>query len=579
MPDKKVQVILEGKDANLINSYKRGEQAARNFSEKTIGVFKKMNQAVVSSYDKLGALEKIGIGVGFTALAKNLIDFDSSIRKIGRTSGANVEQVAALRREIVGLIDPANKMKIPLNKGEFAEIATELNATGISLELIRKILPQVGRGAVASHTDVKAYSAAIGELLDKYKVSAADLPALQDQINMALKMEDVRKDPESFLHSLEGLSKTMQLMKSQGISNVTPLIALQAQLTSFTGSSGEAAGSLDAVFNGLLRIGKNKALNDQLKARGINFFDSKGSVKSIQEIIPQIRKLADEAQKSGKGIDQVAMSLFGRPEAVKAVMMITQKYDDIMKKQEELNTSSGSLAKDYASEQESMTNKLKNFQNQIDTFNTTHMTTALQKLSHVLDFLNAHPIIAKGLMTAVVGAGGIVMLNKVVSALGGIKDFFSGKGAGGIAGGLGKAAGMPVFVTNMPGSGFPGSGGTDRGLGTRDVDFSKAGKAAGLTGAAAWGTAAIPIVIAAGSFAASRVMQNESQGLVNWRRNNPNDYARSQEVMGGGKSVNHINMTVNIDGKRITTDTDSTDTNISVKRGAFFGELNNNLGR
>ena len=409
MSDKKVEVILSGKDAKLIDALKRGEKAIRTFGEKSLGAFKKVNQAIVSSYGKLGALEKIGIGVGFTVAAKNVIEFDGALRKIGRSGGWSREDVAGLRKEILDL-----GQTMPVTKDQFVEMARELSATGIPLAMIRNILPQVGKGAKAAGVDTAVYAATVGELLDKYKVAASDLPALQDQLNAALKFEDVRRSPEEFLQSIQALSKTMQLMKSQGMGNVTPLMALMAQLTSFTGSSGESASALDGLFNGLLRISKNKDINAQLKSRGIEFFNAGGSVKNIGELLPMIKKFGEELKKSGKSAEEGAMAVFGRPEAAKSVMIIMDKYDEIMKKQDELGKSGGAMGKDYAEVQESMSSKLVRFQNQIDNFNVTHMSTALKYLSSVLDYLNAHPIIAKGLMTAVLGAGGLVLINKVI---------------------------------------------------------------------------------------------------------------------------------------------------------------------
>jgi TP901 family phage tail tape measure protein len=575
MSDKKVEVILSGKDAKLIDALRRGEKAIRAFGDKSLGAFKKVNQAIVSSYGKLGALEKIGIGVGFTVAAKNVIEFDGALRKIGRSGGWSREDVAGLRKEILDL-----GQTMPVTKDQFAEMARELNATGIPLAMIKNILPDVGKGAKAAGVDTGIYAATVGELLDKYKVAASDLPALQDQLTAALKFEDVRGKPEEFLQSIQALSKTMQLMKSQGMGNVTPLMALMAQLTSFTGSSGEAAGALDGLFNGLLRISKNKDINAQLKSRGIEFFNADGSVKNIGELLPMIRKFGEELKKSGTSAEAGALAVFGRPDAAKSVMIIMQTYDEIIKKQGELGKSGGAMGKDYAEVQESMSSKLVRFQNQIDNFNVTHMSTALKYLSSVLDYLNAHPIIAKGLMTAARrGRPGPDQQGDRGGK--GIGSMFGGKGGKGIAGGLTKGA-APVFVVNMPGGGFGGGGGIP-GLpgGAGGGLMALLGKASLVLGTAitayqagsAFESKFIKGRLGEGAydyFHGGEAANNKMQDLL-WQKYYAAKESGDREAM---KSLlNQIKLTVNIDKNgRVSTDSDSDDmnTNIDVERGEFM---------
>jgi TP901 family phage tail tape measure protein len=564
------KIIFSGDESKLIQALRRSESAIKTYGKNAVTVFKRVNDSLVSSYNRLGALAPLGIGVGFVALAKNVIEFDASLKKVRMSGGYTKEEISALRTEILGLTQ-----SIPVSKDQFAEMAKELNATGIPLAVIRDILPDVGKGAKAAGADTAIYAATVGELLDKYKVAATDLPALQDQINTALKFEDVRKSPEQFLQSLQGLSKTMQLMKSGGIGNVTPLMALMAQLTSFTGSSGEAAGSLEAVFNGLLKIAKNKELNNQLKSRGIEFFDAKGGVKNINELLPMIKKFGEELKKSGKSAEEGAMAVFGRPEAAKSIMIIMEKYDEVIKKQQQLAASSGNMGKDYKDAEEGMSAKLQRFQNQIDNFNVTHMSTALDKVKTVLDFLNAHPIVSKGLMTAILGVGGLVMINKVIDAVKGVGGLFKGgggKGAGGIAGGIGGMGGpMPVYVVNkhlsmLPGKGwgFPGGGevpGLPGGSGSGKL-ISLLGKA-GLIGTVAATAYGAGTLANQGAGWISGKVSGGQYGGEGWMGSLIYDLIHGKE---GSKSS--TNVTVNIDkNDRVTTDSDNPVSDIKVNRG------------
>lgn len=454
-----VELILSGKNEKLINALKQGEQQIKSFGDKTSATFQRAGQSMkMFSNSVVTGMAAIGISYGFVTMAKDMMEFDGTLRRIGRTADLSAKDIQGLRQTIIGLIGPNAKIKVPLSKNEFADMARALNATGIELNVIKDLLPQVGKGAVAANVNSKIYAATIGELLDKYKVLITDMPALQEQLNMALKFPDVRDHEEEFLQTLMGLSKTMRLIGAEGINNFTPLAALMAH---FASEGAEAKSSIDALFNGLYRLRKNKPAIKELSAHGIEFYNKDGSIKNIEELLPQIKKLSDESAKAGKDISAVAGIIFGRPEAGKALEIIAGKYEEIIKKVQQLKTASGGLDKDFNTETGAMTNKLKEFQNQLDTFKVEHMTTALKLVSGILDQLNEHPMIAKGILGAMVGVGGLILLQKSISAIGGLINFGGdigkGKGGlGGIAGALGK--GTPVFVTNMPAGGLGGGG-------------------------------------------------------------------------------------------------------------------------
>jgi hypothetical protein len=252
--------------------------------------------------------------------------------------------------------------------------------------------------------------------MDKYKVAATDLPALQDQLNAAMKMDDVRKSPEAFLQSISSMSKTMQLIKAQGMGNVTPLIALLTQLTKFGGgSSTEAASSLDAIFTGLRR---NQKMLMGLKAYGIEFYDQKKSIKNIKELIPEFKKLGALLEKKGLG-EQATQLLFGGrgTEAAKALQIILMHYDEVIKSQEDITKSTDNMSKDFQSESVSMASKLKLFQDQLDKFKIDHMTLMLSKLSNVLSYVNQHPAFVSGMLSAGAYAAAVVGVSKVITAM------------------------------------------------------------------------------------------------------------------------------------------------------------------
>ena len=460
------EIVLEGKDQKLINTLKHSEAEIKTFGTRTVATFNHVGRSIQGFSDRyMGALAGLGVAMGAAEIGKDMMEFDGLLRRIGRTGGYSGQQLQELRGDIMNLIGTPT----PLTKGDWAEIAGQMHNAGMALKDIRDIMPQVGKGVVASHTGPGVYAEAMADFVMKYKVAIRDLPALQEQLNQAMKWEDVRKNPEAFLQAFSGLAKTIQLTGSEGVRNVTPLIAAIGQLSVITGGSESAAGSMEALLNGTFRLAKRGDMLKALGKEGISFFDAKGKIKPMAELLDNYKKLGEAAARHGKDIDAVAMNVFGRPEAGKAIMGIVKNYDEIKAKQDALQKSSGSLGRDFIIETTAMSSKLKEFVNQMDKFKTDHMQTALQAVKWALDELNRHPMIAKGLIVGLLGAGGIMILEKVsadsspwAGFMREIGDIWSGGkgGKGGVAGALGKTSGaIPVYVVNWGGRIGGGKGG------------------------------------------------------------------------------------------------------------------------
>ncbi|MGD0230168.1 MAG: hypothetical protein ABSC19_07405 [Syntrophorhabdales bacterium] len=491
MPENKAQIVLEGKAESLTNALKQGERQIKTFGDRSIATFNRVGQSIRTFSDKyINMLTTVGVGIGMTEMTKDVLEFEGALRKIRRTGNLTAAQIGSLRTEILGLIDPASKVKIALTKGEWVDIAGALRAANVELETTKAILPQIGKGAVASGlADKRLYAEALGEFIDKYKIRVKELPALQDQLNAAMKMPGARKDPEAFLQGFLSLAKPMQIMGATGMRNVTPLIAAYAELAHISASPGEAAGGIEALLNGFFRLQRNPKMMRELAANGVQFFDKDRNLKTINELLPQFKKLEEAGKRHGVGVEQAAMTVFGRPEGAKAVMSIINNYDEIVAKERQLGAASGDMERDFTLEMRSMSASLKTFQNQLDSFKVSGMAVALKYLSGVLDQLIAHPFISKVILGTGLTIGGAIIIDKMVNAFKGlygylkeIRDIWSGGKKGGLEGAMTKmGGGIPVYVTNW-GGGPSGRGGESPGQRTAE---SAAGGALGKYGSKA----------------------------------------------------------------------------------------------
>jgi hypothetical protein len=499
MPNQnKAEIVLEGKATGLINALKQGERQVKTFGDKSIATFNRVGQSITAFSGKyVNMLTGIGVGVGMTEMARDVLEFEGALRKMRRTGNLTANQIESLRTEILGLIDPASTLKVALTKGEWLDLAGGLQTANVELETMKKILPQIGKGAVASGLgDKRLYAETMGEFIDKYKIGVKELPALQDQLNMAMKMPGVRKDPESFLKGLADLAKPMQLIGATGMKNVTPLIALYAELAHLSANPGEALTGMDALINGFFRLQRNQKMIQVLGREGVQFFNKDKSLKALNELMPQFKKLEEAGKRHGVGVEQAAMYVFGRPEAGKAVMEIIKNYDEITEKEKQLGSAFGDMEHDFAIEMKSMSASLKTFQNQLDSFKVSGMATTLKYLSGVLDKLIAHPFISKIILGTGLTIGGVVAINAMGNAFKGLYGYMKEIGElwkGGKKGGLGGAlattgGGIPVYVTNW-GGGVPGK--------SREIPGQRAAEtAAGSAGAryAKYAMKALPLV-------------------------------------------------------------------------------------
>jgi TP901 family phage tail tape measure protein len=576
MPENKTSIILEGKADNLVSTLNRSERQIKTFGDHAVATFRRVEGSIKAFSDRaVNSLSMLGVGLGAGELVKNMMDFDNALRKIGRTGGYSAAQMQSLRQDILALIDPTSKLQIPLEKGEWTDIATELNNVGVSLKTIRDIMPAIGKGAVASHTGPAVYAEAIGNLLEKYKVAEKDLPILQEGLNKALKFPDIRKNPEEFLNVLKSLSGPMQVLGETGLKNVQPLVAALGQIAAVTGAAG-AGESMEALLNGLLRLSREAPKIRALHGIGVDFFDSKGKVKDMGGILEAAKKLGDWAKAHNKDIEALAMEVLGRPQAGRALMEISQHYDEIKKKQQDLSASSNDLARDFVTESTSMASKIKELINQFDHFKAAHMEGAIKLITFALDELNKHPLIAKGLIAGLLGAGGVLLLGKVVSAFEGIIKLFKGGGKGGVPGISGGGIGLPVFVTNWPG------GGGAVPLGPSPVGGGAGGAAKVGAGAALAVGVPVAVVggIVGGVLGATTLAMSRGGPPAYWSDQGSQSgfyTAERERIFGGGGAgsgavTNDIHLEVNIRGDQLSAESRDANTRIygKLKRGEFF---------
>lgn len=614
MADKEVRIKVSSDSEPLINDIKRSEAAMGQFSNKVMGVMSRAGQAINGLSQKyMNGLTMLTGGAGMVLITKNLMEFEDGLIEFGRVGGYTRTQVAGLREQILNMISPQAKEKLGATKDEIMAVANALNNTGIGIDNIQRLLPQMVKGAIASKTDFSLYGETVGDFVDKYKVKIEDLGGVQDALNETLKLPDIRGHANEYLQSLNMMLRTTANLGIHGKDDVKALLAMQGVLASVSGSAQTANSEFQEMVLGMYQFGRmaissrqsvQSQIARQFKGVGINFFDTKGNLLPMPQLIAALKKAKEVANKYHLDLSNIFTKAFTGTAGL-ALAQLAEHIDDVDGAIKKYNDSTGSVGKDFTSRQAEMSRKLAEFKTQLDSFEVNHMQGVLDLLSKTLSELEAHPIIAKSLLT-----GGAVMAGGMVASkvIGAGKDLFGfGKDIVGIfrgkkGGVLGKLEGTmagatPVYVVNMGGmSGSIGNLTTAaENIAGSSRSLSMLGKAGMVGGWAATGYA----LGTEANMILSHYFGGKYSGQSGWMYNRLADWwnkdkinkeneeaangsgalfseilnkRREEDIRRSASEKNIINLTVHIDSQgRIIADSNALDTKLNtIAHGNFF---------
>jgi TP901 family phage tail tape measure protein len=557
MSRNEAEIILSASETKLVQGLRRGETAVKTYGQKTMEIFKRTGAAIGRVSDRyLTRFNTLLGGAGLVMAGKSVIDFDAKLARLSIVAGLTKQQMFGLKAELFDVAKATHQAPTDLLDGVNAIV----ERTG-NFKFAVESLKNMGIVASATGARMEDIGASASNMQEKMGITQDQVMSVFDVLN-----EQGKKGAftlQNMASLFERLLSAANRFDVKGVDGMRKFGAFLQIARRGAGTSDMAATAVESTFSDI--IGKAK----DLQSAGIQIFDPEKSKKAGRDVFRDFDLVIKDIIVKSKGSSLVLSKIF-EDRSIRAITPLVQswkKFGDFREFDEFAKTggSGVSILKDFGFWSEQSAAKIVDFKSEMSKLANENLAGPIRVFTRALTALNEHPVATKGGLYAILGLGGILTAGKVI---GGVRDVFGKKGLPGLGGGL-AGAGTPVFVTNMPGSGISGAGGANSGLGTRDVDFSKSAPtaAAGLTGAAAWGVASIPLLIGAGSFAVSRMQQRESAGLKQWRAENPYDYAKSREVMGGKPADNKINLNVYITPEQIRTDTDDLNTRIAVTRG------------
>lgn len=558
-----VKIELSASEARLVSSLRKGEAAIKTYGQKAMEVFKRTGDVINHVSDRyLTRFNSALGGAGIMLAGKAVIDFDSKLARVAITADLSKKQMLGLKTQLFEVA-----------------AATSQSPTAL-LEGINAIVERTGnfKFAVASLKEMGIVASATGANMADIGATASNMQEkmgiLPDQIMPVFDI--LNKQGKSGAFTLQNMASMFERLLSaanrfdvQGVSGMRQFGAFLQIARRGTGSSEEATTAVESTFADLMSKAKN------LQAAGIQIIDPAKSKKAGRQVFRDFDQVLKEVIVKSKG-NMLALQEIFEVRSLRAITPLVQswkKFGDFREMDDfaKMGGDGTTIMKDFAFWSEQTAAKLGDFRTQLSKFANENLAGPIDLLNKALTVLNNHPIITKGGLSVLIGVTGLLAAAKVI---GGIKDVFGGgKGAGGIAGGLGRMGGpMPVYVVNkhlsmLPGQGwgFPGGGGVPGlpGGAAGGKMMSLLGKA-GLIGTVAGTAYAGGNVLNQGMGWISGKMSGGQYGGEGWLG------AMLYDLIHGTDKQRSTNVTVNIDKDgRVTTESNDAKSKVDVKRGKF----------
>lgn len=388
-----------------------------------------IGRSLRGAFDTLSGVAGFGGIAGLGLAAKQVIDFETRLTRLGLAGRASAQRVGLLRDQIFDVA-----------------AATGVSSTEL-LGAMERFVAMTGDidGAAAAMRGLGMVATATGANVEEVTVSAAAL-----RTNMGVTGAEMERafsvlltqgksgaiELKDMAQIVEGLTPQFATFGKRGVEGVAQMSALLQVMRQGFGSASETATGMASLMTAIV---KN---NKRLAGVGVKVFESGPDGKK------RLRDLADitfELIEKSKGNPAVLQKILGRQEAYQAILpLISQGRGEVSKLIDE-GLRSQELASDFAKMADTPAMKMAKAKAQIDrTFNQLlarnldTIAKAFQGIADVLQWMLTH----KAEVLAIFGAfKGASFLGGMAGSMGGAGAMSNLAGAAGGAGGATSRAG------------------------------------------------------------------------------------------------------------------------------------------
>jgi hypothetical protein len=431
-----------------------GDEASRSAS--------KVDRAVRFLDSRLSGLagQLTGVlgGLGAGMVARDLVQTEAQMARLGITFGKSSGDVSQLRGQLRGLA-----MELGVSTSSLQDAFESMVAGGMEWDQ--------ARGAIGAVADAMAQTGAEGRVLaDALGVAKENFGFDLTGPGVAIRLLDQMAKGAAvgkleLTKMADGLSRFGGTAASvrAGFSETLAV----AELLSRTEAPERLATSVDAFFRAFADSGNLKALD---RMPGITVFDAQGNKRAFGEIFGDLKRQFDRL-----GSDKKRMAFLSQAfksmdiEARKALnyLLSGSNYEELQRGIAIIEKGEALTAENRKRALETTLAQLTQIKEQWQDITETQISPLLKKLASISKYLAEHKALTQGLMRGgLVVAGGLMGVKALASGaslLQGLMPTAGGAGGGGAPGGLlGGLAGIGVqrvWVVNLPGGGLGGGAG------------------------------------------------------------------------------------------------------------------------
>ncbi|WP_265436095.1 phage tail tape measure protein [Aeromonas media] len=469
-----IVINLAGNLATKSRQYSQSMSQFANNNQRAMNMLKMSTAAAGRGIDAMGSrYVALGAAVAGGTAVRGYAELDRRISRIAIAADISRDKAKELKDEINAV---SNTKGLRIDPSEATAAVEEILTKTGDLEYAIANLPNIA--AVIQATG--AGGTEVGGIFTEFKKLAIDSSEAAmraiDTLNLqgkqgAFTLGNMAKEGPKIFAAYAATGR-------QGASAVTELGAALQVIRQGVGSDAEAVTAFESVIRDLTRPETVKKLK---QLGGIEVFEPE-QLKEGKEVMRSLPVLIEEIVKKSKGLSSNLAGLNLTDEAKRALKPVIAEFVQTsdVKAFDEFLTLSGDgtttlndaavAASDFAASLQLVSNSWSQFANQ-------QLAEPIAELADAINSLEPDAVqnwLETGKNIALV-VGGLVAVKKGIDAVKWTKGVWDaakpGKGgAGGMGGAMADLGATPVYVVNMPGSGFGG------GMGPGDMPGTDPGK-------------------------------------------------------------------------------------------------------
>lgn len=361
-----VEAILTAKVSGFVNGIKQAESQMKGFVDK--------NKQTFDSFTKVGKAATVGgaaIAAGLGGAVKVAADFQSGMSNVQAISGASSE-------DMVILGDKAREMgsKTKFSATQASEAFSYMAMAGWKTTDMLDGIGPVMDLAAASGEDLALTADILTDGLTAFGLSAKDGGRFADV--MASASSNANTNVAMLGESFKYIAPLAGAM-GYSVEDTSLALGLMAN----AGVKGSQAGtSLKTMFTNLAK--PTKQMKGAMDDLGISLTNSDGSMKSMEEVIGDLRKGfsgLDEAQQAN-----YAATIFGKEAMAGALAVINASEADYNKLKTAINNSEGAASEMAATMQDNLSGSVTNLKSALEEVAIAIGTALIPYMQKAVDF-------------------------------------------------------------------------------------------------------------------------------------------------------------------------------------------------